>query len=211
MTLRLGDPAPDFTQESTDGPIHFSEWKGDSWAILFSHPADFTPVCTTELGMVARLKPEFDKRNIKPIGLSVDPLDSHVKWVGDIAETQGTALNFPLLADGDRKVANLYDMLHPEAAATTTVRSVFVIDGKGNIRLTLTYPASTGRNFDEILRVIDSLQLTDKSRVATPVNWKPGEDCVILPAIPNEEADKLFPKGYTQLKPYLRLTPDPSR
>jgi len=211
MTLRLGDPAPDFTQDSTDGPIHFSEWKGDSWAILFSHPADFTPVCTTELGMVARLKPEFDKRNIKPIGLSVDPLDSHVKWVGDIAETQGTALNFPLLADGDRKVANLYDMLHPESETTTTVRSVFVVDGKGKIRLTLTYPASTGRNFDEILRVIDSLQMTDNSRVATPVNWKPGDDCVILPAISNEEADKLFPKGYTQLKPYLRLTPDPSR
>ena len=211
MTLRLGDPAPDFTQDSTDGPIHFSQWKGDSWAILFSHPADFTPVCTTELGMVARLKPEFDKRNIKPIGLSVDPLDSHVKWVGDIVETQGTALNFPLLADGDRKVAELYDMLHPESEATTTVRSVFVVDGKGKIRLTLTYPASTGRNFDEILRVIDSLQMTDKSRVATPVNWKPGDDCVILPAVSNEEADKLFPKGYKQVKPYLRLTPDPSR
>jgi alkyl hydroperoxide reductase subunit AhpC len=211
MTLRLGDPAPDFTQDSTEGPIHFKEWKGESWAVLFSHPADFTPVCTTELGMVARLKPEFDKRNVKAIGLSVDPLDSHVKWVGDIAETQGTALNFPLLADGDRTVAQLYDMIHPEASGTTTVRSVFVIDGKGTIRLTLTYPASTGRNFDELLRVIDSLQLTDSSRVATPVNWKPGEDCVILPAISNDEADKLFPKGYRQLKPYLRMTPDPSR
>jgi len=211
MTLRLGDPAPDFTQESTDGPIHFSEWKGDSWAILFSHPADFTPVCTTELGMVARLKPEFDKRNVKAIGLSVDPLESHVKWVGDIAETQGTALNFPLLADADRKVAQLYDMLPAESAGTTTVRSVFVVDPKGNIRLTLTYPASTGRNFDEILRVIDSLQLTDGSRVATPVNWNPGDDCVILPAITNEEADKLFPKGYRVVKPYLRLTPDPTK
>jgi thioredoxin-dependent peroxiredoxin len=210
MTLRLGDPAPDFTQESTEGPITFSQWKGDSWAVLFSHPADFTPVCTTELGMVSRLKPEFEKRNVKPIGLSVDPLESHVKWVDDIAETQGVPLNFPLLADGDRKVAQLYDMIHPEAAATSTVRSVFVIDGKGTIRLTLTYPASTGRNFDELLRVIDSLQLTDGSRVATPVNWNPGDDCVILATIPNEEADKLFPKGYRQLKPYLRLTPDPT-
>jgi alkyl hydroperoxide reductase subunit AhpC len=219
MTLRLGDPAPDFTQESTEGPIHFKAWKGDSWAVLFSHPADFTPVCTTELGMVARLKPEFDRRNVKVIGLSVDPLDSHVRWVGDIAETQGVPLNYPLLADGDRKVSTAYDMLTavydpetPSAAPTTmTVRSVFVIDPKGNIRLTLTYPASTGRNFDELLRVIDSLQLTDKSRVATPVNWKPGDDCVILPSIPNAEADKLFPKGYRQLKPYLRLTPDPSK
>ena len=211
MTLRLGDPAPDFTQDSTDGPIHFKDWKGDSWAILFSHPADFTPVCTTELGMVARLKPEFDRRNVKAIGLSVDPLESHVKWVDDIAETQGTALNFPLLADADRKVAGLYDMIHPEASGTTTVRSVFVVDPKGAIRLTLTYPASTGRNFDEILRVIDSLQLTDGSRVATPVNWKPGEDCVILPSIPNAEADKLFPKGYREVKPYLRITPDPTR
>ena len=211
MTLRLGDPAPDFTQDSTDGPIHFKDWKGDSWAILFSHPADFTPVCTTELGMVARLKPEFDKRNVKAIGLSVDPLESHVRWVGDIAETQGTALNFPLLADADRKVAGLYDMIHPEASGTMTVRSVFVVDPKGNIRLTLTYPASTGRNFDEILRVIDSLQLTDGSRVATPVNWKSGEDCVILPAVTNDEADKLFPKGYRVVKPYLRLTPDPTK
>jgi alkyl hydroperoxide reductase subunit AhpC len=211
MTLRLGDPAPDFTQDSTEGPISFKQWKGDSWAILFSHPADFTPVCTTELGMVSRLKPEWDKRNVKAIGLSVDPLESHVKWVGDIAETQGVALNFPLLADADKKVATLYDMLQAESTGTTTVRSVFVIDGKGNIRLTLTYPASTGRNFDELLRVIDSLQLTDGSRVATPVNWKPGDDCVILPAITNDEADKLFPKGYKQLKPYLRLTPDPSK
>jgi len=211
MSLRLGDTAPDFTQESTEGPIHFNDWKGDSWAILFSHPADFTPVCTTELGMVAKLKPEFDRRNVKPIGLSVDPLESHVKWVGDIAETQGTALNYPLLADADRKVATLYDMLQGGEGATGTVRSVFVIDPAGKLRLTLTYPASTGRNFDEILRVIDSLQLTDKYKVATPVNWQAGNDCVVLPAIKNEEADTLFPRGYTELKPYLRMTPDPSK
>jgi alkyl hydroperoxide reductase subunit AhpC len=208
MTIRLGDAAPDFTQESTEGPIHFSEWKGDSWAILFSHPADFTPVCTTELGQVAKLKPEFDRRNVKPIGLSVDPIESHTRWVGDIKETQGEALNFPLLADADRSVATLYDMIQGEAA-TTTVRSVFVIDPKGIVRLTLTYPASTGRNFDEILRVIDSLQLTDGYRVATPANWKSGDDVVVLPAVKNEEADKLFPKGYTEVKPYLRTTPDP--
>ncbi|MEI7924841.1 MAG: peroxiredoxin [Chloroflexota bacterium] len=208
MTIRLGDAAPDFTQESTEGPIHFSEWKGDSWAILFSHPADFTPVCTTELGQVAKLKPEWDKRNVKPIGLSVDPIESHSRWVGDIKETQGEALNFPLLADADRKVATLYDMIQGEAA-TTTVRSVFVIDPKGVVRLTLTYPASTGRNFDEILRVIDSLQLTDGYRVATPANWKNGEDVVVLPAVKNEEAATLFPKGFTEVKPYLRTTPDP--
>ena len=206
MALRLGDKAPDFTQESTQGPIHFSDWKGDSWAILFSHPADFTPVCTTELGMVARLKPEFDKRNVKAIGLSVDPVDSHDRWARDIEETQGAALNFPLIADSDRKVAQLYDMLHPESNGTATVRSVFVIDPRGVLRLTLTYPASTGRNFDEILRVIDSLQLTDSAKVATPVNWWRGDEVVILPAIPNEEADKLFPQGYRQVKPYLRLT-----
>jgi len=209
MTIRLGDIAPDFTQESTEGPIHFSEWKGDSWAILFSHPADFTPVCTTELGQVAKLKPEFDRRHVKAIGLSVDTNDSHERWVGDIKETQGEALNFPLLADSDRKVATLYDMLQGEAAATGTVRSVFIIDPKGVVRLTLTYPASTGRNFDEILRVIDSLQLTDGYRVATPVNWKQGDNVVVLPAVTNEEADKLFPKGYTAVKPYLRTTPDP--
>ena len=206
MTLRLGDKAPDFTQESTQGPIHFSDWKGDSWAILFSHPADFTPVCTTELGMVARLKPEFDKRNVKAIGLSVDPVDSHGRWARDIEETQGAALNFPLIADSDRKVAQLYDMLHPESNGTATVRSVFVIDPRGVLRLTLTYPASTGRNFDEILRVIDSLQLTDSAKVATPVNWWRGDEVVILPAIPNEEADRLFPQGYRQIKPYLRMT-----
>ena len=210
MTLRLGDKAPDFTQDSTQGPIHLSDWQGDSWVILFSHPADFTPVCTTELGMVAKLKPEFDQRNVKVIGLSVDPVDSHRKWVGDIEETQGAALNFPLLGDADRKVAQLYDMIQPEASGTTTVRSVFIIDPKGTLRLTLTYPASTGRNFDELLRVIDSLQLTDSQRVATPANWKQGEEVVILPAIPNEEADKLFPQGYRQLKPYLRLTRIPN-
>ena len=206
MTLRLGDKAPDFTQESTQGPIHFSDWKGDSWAILFSHPADFTPVCTTELGMVARLKPEFDKRNVKAIGLSVDPVDSHGRWARDIEETQGAALNFPLIADSDRKVAQLYDMLHPESNGTATVRSVFVIDPRGVLRLTLTYPASTGRNFDEILRVIDSLQLTDSAKVATPVNWWRGDEVVILPAVSDEDADKLFPQGYRQVKPYLRLT-----
>jgi thioredoxin-dependent peroxiredoxin len=211
MTLRLGDKVPDFTQDSTQGPIHLSEWQGESWVILFSHPADFTPVCTTELGMVARLKPEFDKRNVKALGLSVDPLDSHARWMGDIEETQGAALNFPLLADADRSVAQLYDMIHPEASATATVRSVFVIDPKGTLRLTLTYPAATGRNFEEILRVIDSLQLTDKEKVATPVNWKQGDEVVILPAIPNEEADKLFPQGYRQVKPYLRLTRLPAR
>jgi thioredoxin-dependent peroxiredoxin len=206
MALRLGDKVPDFTQDSTLGPINFSQWQGDSWAVLFSHPADFTPVCTTELGMVARLKPEFDKRNVKAIGLSVDPIDSHGRWASDIEETQGAALNFPLLADADRKVSQLYDMLHPESNGTATVRSVFVIDPRGVLRLTLTYPASTGRNFDEILRVIDSLQLTDRERVATPVNWQRGDEVVILPAIPNEEADKLFPQGYRQVKPYLRMT-----
>jgi alkyl hydroperoxide reductase subunit AhpC len=211
MALRLGDKAPDFQAETTQGPIHFETWREGKWSILFSHPADFTPVCTTELGMVAKLKPEFEKRNVKPIGLSVDPLDSHAKWGADIEETQGAKLNFPLIADKDRRVSQLYDMIHPEASATATVRSVFIIDPNGNIRLTLTYPASTGRNFDEILRVVDSLQLTDSNRVATPVNWNRGEDVVVLPTIPNEEADKLFPKGYKQLKPYLRLTPDPTR
>ena len=206
MAVRLGDQAPDFTQESTQGPIHFSEWKGDSWAILFSHPADFTPVCTTELGMVAKLKPEFDKRNVKPIGLSVDTVEAHGKWSGDIQETQGSAINFPMLADADRKVATAYDMIRPEASGTTTVRSVFIIDPKKVVRLMLTYPASTGRNFDELLRVIDSLQLTDNYKVATPANWKEGDDVVILPAVSNEDADKLFPQGYKAVKPYLRLT-----
>ena len=211
MSLRLGDKVPDFTQDSTQGPIHLYDWMGDGWAVLFSHPADFTPVCTTELGMVAALKPEFDKRNVKVIGLSVDPVDSHEKWAEDIAETQGSKLNFPLLADADRKVAQLYDMIHPSADSTATVRSVFIIDPKKKLRLTLTYPAPTGRNFDELLRVIDSLQLTDNEKVATPANWQDGDDVVILPTIPNEEADKLFPKGYKELKPYLRMTPQPNK
>ncbi len=206
MALRLGDAAPDFTQDSTEGPIEFLKWKGDSWAVLFSHPADFTPVCTTELGMAAKLKPEFDKRNVKVIGLSVDTLESHKKWLGDIEETQQSAMNFPLLADADRKVATAYDMIHPQSNGTATVRSVFIIDGKGTVRLMLTYPASTGRNFEELLRVIDSLQLTDKNKVATPVNWKSGDEVVILPAVSNEDADKLFPQGYRAVKPYLRLT-----
>ena len=211
MSLRLGDEVPDFTQDSTEGSISFHSWMGDSWTVLFSHPADFTPVCTTELGMLASLKPEFEKRNVKVIGLSVDPKDSHEKWAKDIAETQGSELNFPLLADADRKVAELYDMIHPGADATMTVRSVFVIDPNKKLRLTLTYPAPTGRNFDELLRVIDSLQLTDNEKVATPANWKDGDDVVILPSISNEDADKLFPKGYKELKPYLRMTPQPNK
>jgi alkyl hydroperoxide reductase subunit AhpC len=211
MALRLGDEAPNFTQDSTEGEVNFHEWLGDSWGILFSHPADFTPVCTTELGTVAKLKPEFDSRNVKPIGLSVDPVDSHRGWSQDIEETQGAAPNFPLLADADRRVSELYDMIHPEADATATVRSVFIIDPNKKIRLTLTYPASTGRNFDELLRVIDSLQLTEYQKVATPANWEDGAEVVILPTIPNEEADKLFPAGYRELKPYLRMTPQPSR
>ncbi|MCK2185187.1 peroxiredoxin [Halomonas getboli] len=211
MALRLGDIAPDFTQESTEGPIHFHEWAGDSWVILFSHPKDFTPVCTTELGEVSRLKPEFDKRNTKAIGLSVDPLEDHKAWVGDIQETQGCALNFPLLADADRKVSDLYDMIHPNANDTLTVRSVFIIDPNKKIRLMLTYPASTGRHFDEILRVLDSLQLTDSHKLATPVNWKPGDDCIIVPAVSNEEAAKLFPEGWDEQKPYLRLVKQPGK
>jgi len=211
MSLRLGDVVPDFTQDSTKGSISFHDWVGDGWVVLFSHPADFTPVCTTELGMVASLKPEFEKRNVKVIGLSVDPKDSHEKWAKDIAETQGSELNFPLLADADRKVAELYDMIQPNADATMTVRSVFIIDPNKKLRLTLTYPAATGRNFDELLRVIDSLQLTDNEKVATPANWKDGDDVVILPSISNEDADKLFPKGYKELKPYLRMTPQPNK
>ena len=206
MALQLGDDAPDFTAETTEGPLSFHQYLGSGWGVLFSHPKDFTPVCTTELGRVSALKPEFEKRNVKVVGLSVDPLDSHRSWVNDIKETQGHALNFPLIADHDRKVANLYGMIHPNASDTFTVRSVFVIGPDKKIKLTLTYPASTGRNFDEILRVIDSLQLTDSAKVATPVNWWRGDEVVILPAIPNEEADKLFPQGYRQVKPYLRLT-----
>jgi alkyl hydroperoxide reductase subunit AhpC len=211
MSLRLGDTAPDFQADTTDGPVSFYDWKGDSWAVLFSHPKDFTPVCTTELGYVAKIKPEFEKRNVKVIGLSVDPLDSHNSWKGDIEETQGNALNFPLIADPDRKVADLYDMIHPNANDTLTVRSVFVIDGANKVRLTLTYPASTGRNFDELLRVIDSLQLTDGYKVATPANWKDGEDVIVVPALSDDEAKERFPKGFTTLKPYLRVTPQPNR
>ena len=210
MTIRLGDIAPDFTQQSTEGDISFHEYLGDSWGILFSHPADFTPVCTTDLGMVAKLKPEFDKRNTKVLGLSVDPLDSHKEWLDDIKQTQGTAINFPLIADSDRKVSELYDMVQGEAA-TATVRSVFIIDPAKKVRLTLTYPPSTGRSFEEILRVLDSLQLTDSHKVATPVDWKDGDDVVILPAISDEDADAMFPKGYKAVRPYLRITPQPNK
>ncbi len=209
MAVRLGDDAPDFTAQTTEGELKFHEWMGDSWAVLFSHPADFTPVCTTELGRAAALKPEFDKRNVKIIGLSVDPVDSHERWLDDIKETQGTALNFPLIADVDRSISMAYDMIHPEANATATVRSVFVIGPDKKVKLTLTYPPSTGRNFDEILRVIDSLQLTAYSKVATPVDWNQGEDVVILPTVSDEEAKALFPKGFKAVKPYLRLTPQP--
>ncbi len=212
MALQLGDIAPDFEQESTLGRIRFHHWLGDSWGILFSHPKDFTPVCTTELGYVARLKPEFERRGVKVIGLSVDSSGAHEKWAADIAETQGQALNFPLIADADRKVSTLYGMIHPKANDTLTVRSVFVIDPQKKIRLTLTYPASTGRDFDEILRVVDSLQLTDKHKVATPVNWKPGDDVIIVPSLTDPaEVKRLFPKGYKELKPYLRVTPQPGR
>lgn len=211
MAIRIGDTAPDFTADTTQGPINFHEWIGDSWAVLFSHPKDFTPVCTTELGEVARIKPEFDKRGVKVIGLSVDPTDSHSKWAEDIRETQGTALNFPLIADPDRRIANLYDMIHPNASETVTVRSVFIIGPDKKVKLTLTYPASCGRNFDEILRVIDSLQLTSEYSVATPVNWKDGEDVIIVPAVSDEEAKTKFPAGWKALKPYLRVTPQPNK
>jgi len=209
MTLRLGDIVPDFTAETTEGPIRFHDWLGTSWGVLFSHPKNYTPVCTTELGYTAKLKPEFERRNVKAIGLSVDKLEDHHGWAKDIEETQGAALNFPLIADADRKVADLYDMIHPNASDSFTVRSVFVIDPNKKLRLSLTYPASTGRNFDEILRVIDSLQLTDKHKVATPVNWKHGEDVIIVPALKNEDAAKLFPDGWKTLKPYLRVVPQP--
>ncbi len=209
VSLQLGDVAPDFTQDSTVGPIRFHEWIGDTWAVLFSHPADFTPVCTTELGEAARLKPEFEKRNVKIIGLSVDPLEKHNQWVGDIGETQGTPVNFPLLADADRKVSTLYDLIHPNADSTATVRSVFVIDPNKKIRLVLTYPASTGRNFAELLRTIDSLQLTANFKVATPVNWKQGEDVIITTAVSDEDAALRFPEGWKTVKPYLRVVKQP--
>ena len=210
MAVRLGDTAPDFTAETTQGTVNFHEWLGDSWGVLFSHPKDFTPVCTTELGYVAKIKPEFDKRNVKVIGLSVDPIDNHEKWAQDIEETQGTAVNFPMIGDADRKVADLYDMIHPNANDTLTVRSVFVIDAGNKVRMTLTYPASTGRNFDEILRVIDSLQLTDGYKVATPVNWTDGDDVIISPALSDEDAKELFPNGWETKKPYLRVTKQPN-
>ena len=209
MALRLGDIAPDFTADTTQGSVSFHDWKGDSWSILFSHPKDFTPVCTTELGTVAKLKPEWDKRNVKPIGLSVDPVDSHISCEGDIEETQGQAVNFPMIADPDRNVADLYDMIHPNASDTMTVRSVFVIDPANKVRLILTYPASTGRNFDEVLRVIDSLQLTAKHSVATPVNWKHGDEVIIVPSLNDEAAKAKFPGGWRTEKPYLRYVPQP--
>jgi len=209
MTLQLGDTAPDFEADTTDGTLKFHEWMGDDWAVLFSHPADFTPVCTTELGEVARLKPEFDKRGVKVIGLSVDPLEDHRAWAGDIAETQGHALNFPLVADPDREIADLYGMIHPQADDSFTVRSVFVIGPDKKVKLTLTYPASTGRNFEEILRIIDSLQLTADHSVATPVNWQQGEDVIIVPSLSDEEAREKFAQGWEAVKPYLRVTPQP--
>ena len=211
MAIRLGDIAPDFTTETTRGPISFHKWKGDSWAVLFSHPKDFTPVCTTELGRVAALKPEFEKRNVKVIGLSVDSVESHHKWEGDIKDVTGNAVNFPMIADPDRHVSLLYDMIHPNASATATVRSVFVIAPDNVVKLTLTYPASTGRNFDELLRSIDSLQLTAKYDVATPADWKDGEDVIVALNVSDEDAKKRFPKGYVAKKPYLRVTPQPNK
>ena len=211
MAIRLGDIAPDFTADTTEGPISFHDYLGDSWGILFSHPKDFTPVCTTELGAFSAAKPEFDKRNTKLLGLSVDSVESHEGWKGDIAETQGTALNFPLIADEDRKVAELYDMIHPNELETLTVRSVFIVGPDKKVKLTLTYPASTGRNVDEVLRVLDSLQLTAGYSVSTPVNWTDGDDVIIAPAISDEDATTKFPKGFTTLKPYLRLTPQPNK
>ena len=212
MALHLGSVVPDFTQDSTEGPIRFHEWIGNHWAILFSHPKDFTPVCTTELGVVAKLKPEFEKRNAKVIGLSVDDVESHKRWIKDIEETQHTKINYPILGDPDRKVAQLYDMIHPEANDTLTVRSVFIIDPQKKLRLSITYPASTGRNFQELLRVIDSLQLTDHHSVATPADWKEGEDCVIVPSLTDPKVMKeKFPKGWNELRPYLRMTPQPNK
>ena len=208
MAIRLGDIAPDFTAETTEGTIRFHEYLGSSWGVLFSHPKDFTPVCTTELGQVAKLKPEFDRRNVKVLGLSVDPVEDHRRWAGDIEETQGTALNYPLIGDPDRSISEAYDMIHPNADNTLTVRSVFIIGPDKRVKLTITYPASTGRNFDEILRVIDSLQLTAKHSVATPVNWKHGEDVIIVPSLSDEEARKRFPE-FTTIKPYLRVTKQP--
>ena len=209
MSIQLGDDAPDFTVETTEGKINLYEYLGDGWGVLFSHPKDFTPVCTTELGTVAKLKGDFEKRNAKVIAVSVDPLDSHRGWVGDIEETQGTKVNFPIIADPDHTVADLYGMIHPNASDTMTVRSVFIIGPDKKVKLMITYPASTGRNFQEILRVIDSLQLTAKFKVATPSDWKQGEDVIIVPAVSDEEARERFPAGFKTLKPYLRVTPQP--
>ena len=211
MAIRLGDIAPDFTAETTMGKINFHEWLGDSWGILFSHPADFTPVCTTELGTVASLKEQFDARNVKPIAVSVDGIDSHNKWVPDINEVNKVTMNYPIIADEDKKVALLYDMIHPNASEKATVRSVFIIGADKKVKLTLTYPASTGRNFDEILRVIDSLQLTANHSVATPANWQDGDDCIIVPSVKDEEIPSKFPKGHKVVKPYLRTTPQPNK
>jgi len=212
MTIRLGDIAPDFQQDSSLGPIQFHEWLGNQWGVLFSHPADYTPVCTTELGLTAKLKDEFAQRGVKAIALSVDPVESHHGWINDINETQNTVVDFPILADADRKVSELYDLIHPNASETLTVRSLFVIDPHKKVRLIITYPASTGRNFNEILRVIDSLQLTDSHKVATPANWQDGDEVVIVPSLKDEaEIAQRFPKGYRAVKPYLRLTPQPNR
>jgi len=210
MSLQIGDTAPDFQATTTAGAIKFHDWLGASWGVLFSHPKDFTPVCTTELGYTERLRPEFEKRGVKVIGLSVDAVHDHERWADDIEATQGARPRFPIIGDADRTVANLYGMLHPKADTTFTVRSVFIIDPAKKVRATITYPASTGRNFDEILRVVDSLQLTDKHRVATPVNWQPGQDVIIVPSVPNEEASRLFPNGWVEQRPYLRLVKQPS-
>jgi alkyl hydroperoxide reductase subunit AhpC len=211
MVLQLGDVVPNFTQDSSEGTINFYDWASTSWVVLFSHPADYTPVCTTELGEVAKLKAEFEKRDAKVIALSVDSSESHMGWIGDINSTQNTIINYPILADTDKKVSELYGMIHPNANPMLTVRTVFVIDPNRKLRLTLTYPPSTGRNFQEILRVIDSLQLTDNYQVATPVNWTEGDDCVVVPSISTEEAQKRFPKGVTEVRPYLRMTPQPNK
>jgi alkyl hydroperoxide reductase subunit AhpC len=211
MAIRLGDEAPDFSAETTAGPINFHEWLGDSWGVLFSHPADFTPVCTTELGVVANIEEEFKKRGVKVIALSVNSVDDHEGWINDINETQNAHVDFPMIADPDRKVSELYDMIHPNALDNMTVRSVFVIGADKKVKLTLTYPASTGRNFDEILRVIDSLQLTANYSVATPANWEDGDDCIVVPALSDEEATEKFPQGFTAVKPYLRVTPQPNK
>lgn len=211
MPLRLGDEAPNFTAETTEGTVNFHEWLGGGWGILFSHPKDFTPVCTTELGAMAKITSEFKKRNVKVIAISVDPLDSHKGWIKDINETQNANVNFPMIADPERKVATLYDMIHPNALDNMTVRSVFVISPDKKIKLMITYPASTGRNFDEVLRVVDSLQLTAKYQVATPVNWKDGEDCIIVPAVTDDQIPSKFPKGHRAVKPYLRYTPQPNK